>query len=58
MNNFQRWENYGQVDSPELPETPEITKKTENFTKMTEYLIKQKETLILSVSEKYQSKSG
>ena len=58
MNNFQRWENYGQVDSPELPETPEIIKKTENFTKMTEYLIKQKETLIVSVSEKYQSKSG
>ena len=30
-NNF----SYGQVDSPELPETPEITKMTENFAKVT-----------------------
>ena len=33
MNNFQRWENYGQVDSPELPETPEIIKKNRKFHK-------------------------
>ena len=29
-----------QVDSPELPETPGITKMTENFTKVTKYLTK------------------
>ena len=39
----------GQVDSPELPKTPEIT---ENFTKVTKYLTKFKETLINYVWEK------
>ena len=42
----------GQVDSPELLETPEITEMTENFTKVTKYLTKFKETLILSLWEK------
>ena len=37
----------GQVDSLESPETPEITKVTENFTKVTKYLTKLKDTLIL-----------
>ena len=41
-----------QVDSPELPETLEITEKTENFTKVTKYLTKLKETLINYVCEK------
>ena len=35
----------GQFDSPELPETPEIMEMTENFTKVTKYLTKFKETL-------------
>ena len=35
----------GQVDSPELPETLAITESTENFTKVTKYLTKFKETL-------------
>ena len=38
--------NRSQVDSPKLTETPEITEITENFTKVTKYLIKIKETLI------------
>ena len=42
----------GQVDSPELPETPENTEMKENFTKVTKYLIKFKETLINYVWEK------
>ena len=42
----------GQVDSPELPETPKITEMTENFTKVTKYLTKFKETLINYVWEK------
>ena len=42
----------GQVDSPELLETPEITEMTENFTKVTKYLTKFKETLINYVWEK------
>ena len=37
---------HGQVDSPESPETPETTKMTENFTKVTKYLTKLKDTLI------------
>ena len=37
---------HGQVDSPELPQTLETTEMTENFTKVTKYLIKFKETLI------------
>ena len=42
----------GQVDSLELPETPEIEEMTENFTKVTKYLAKFKETLINYVWEK------
>ena len=42
----------GQVDSLELSETPEITEMTENFTKVTKYLTKFKETLINYVWEK------
>ena len=42
----------GQVDSPELPETPEITEMTANFTKVTKYLTKFTETLINYVWEK------
>ena len=34
-----------QVDSPELLETPEITEIKKNFTKVTKYLTKFKETL-------------
>ena len=41
-----------QVDSLDLPETPEITEMTENFTKVTKYLTKFKETLINYVWEK------
>ena len=36
----------GQVDSSRSSETPEITEMTENFTKVTKYLTKLKETLI------------
>ena len=42
----------GQVDSPELPETTEITEMAEYFTKVTKYLTKFKETLINYVWEK------
>ena len=42
----------GQVDSPESPGTPEITEMTENFTKVTEYLTRLKDTLINYVQEK------
>ena len=42
----------GQVDSPELPETPKITVMTENFTKVTKYLTKLKDTLMNYVWEK------
>ena len=35
---------HGQLDSPESPKTPEIAKMTENFTKITKYLSKFKET--------------
>ena len=35
---------FGQVDSPESPKTPEITEMTENFTKVTKYLTKSKQT--------------
>ena len=35
-----------QFDSQELPETPKIMEMTENFTKVTKYLTKFKETLI------------
>ena len=38
--------NSDHVDSPELPETPEIKEMTKNFTKVTKYLNKSKETLI------------
>ena len=41
-----------QVDSPESPETLEITEKKENFIKVTKYLNKLKETLISYVGEK------
>ena len=41
-----------QVDSSELPETPEITEMTENFTKVTKYLTKFKETVTNYVWEK------
>ena len=43
---------YGQVDSPELPEMPEIMEMMENFSKVTKYLTKFKETLINYVWEK------
>ena len=46
------YQNYGQVDSTELPETPEVTEMRENFTKVTKYLTKFKETLINYVWEK------
>ena len=42
----------GQVDSPELSETREITEMTESFTKVTKHLNKFKETLINHVWEK------
>ena len=38
--------NMGQVDSPELSKTLEITEMMENFTKVTKYLTKFKEILI------------
>ena len=41
-----------QVDSPELLETPEITEIKKNFTKVTKYLTKFKETLRYYVWEK------
>ena len=41
----------GQVDSLELPETPEITEKTKNFKKVTKYLTKSKETLKIMVEK-------
>ena len=43
---------YGQVDSAELPKTPEITEMTENFTKVTKYLPKYKKALLNYVWEK------
>ena len=43
---------YDQVDSPEFPEALEITEMMENFTKVTKYLTKFKETLINYVWEK------
>ena len=43
---------FGHVDSPELSETLEITEMIENFTKVTKYLAKFKETLINYVWEK------
>ena len=42
----------GQVDSPELPEMSEIMEIMGNFTKVTKYLTKFKETLINYVWEK------
>ena len=42
----KNYQHKGQKDSPELPETPEIMEMTENFTKVTKYLSKFKETLI------------
>ena len=50
------YQNYGQVDSTELPETPEVTEMRENFTKVTKYLTKFKETLINYVWEKFHVK--
>ena len=44
--------SFGQVNSPELPEMLEITEMMENFTKVTKYLTKFKETLIDYVWEK------
>ena len=41
-----------QVDSPELPKTPEITEIKENFTKVIKYLTKFKEALSYYVWEK------
>ena len=41
----------GQVDSSRSSETPEITEMTENFTKVTKYLTKLKDTLINYVQE-------
>ena len=42
----KNYQHKGQKDSPELPETLEIMEMTENFTKVTKYLSKFKETLI------------
>ena len=42
----------GQVDFPELPETPEITETIENFIKVTKHLTKLKETLTNYIWEK------
>ena len=52
MFKFENAFFWGQVDSPELSETPEIAETTENFTKVTKYLTKFKETLINYVWEK------
>ena len=52
MFKFENVFFWGQVDSPELSETPEITEMTENFTKVTKYLTKFKKTLINYVWEK------
>ena len=46
------WNEADQVNSPELPETPEITDIIENFIKVTKHLTKLKETLINYVWEK------
>ena len=46
------WTEAGQVNSPELPETPEIMDIIENFIKVTKHLTKLKETLINYVWEK------
>ena len=48
----------GQVDSLELPETPEIEEMTENFTKVTKYLAKFKETLINCLGKISRQKSS
>ena len=50
-NYFSSFHN-GQVHSPDFSETPKITEMTENFTKVTKYITKFKETLINSVWEK------
>ena len=47
---------FGQVDSPELPKTPETTEKMENFIKVSNYLTKLKEALINYIWEKSQFK--
>ena len=49
---YHHFTQIGQVDSPELLETLEITEKMENFIKVTKYLTKLKEALINHVSEK------
>ena len=48
----------GQVDSPESSETPEIAEMMENFTKVTKYLTKSKETSINYGWENLTSKSS
>ena len=57
-NQFTKCDKNGQVDSPGLLETPEITEMTENFTKVTKYLTKFKEALINYVWEKSHVKSS
>ena len=56
MKFYGYWENLcsGELgrEFPELPETQDITEMTENFTKVTKYLNKFKETLINYVWEK------
>ena len=47
---------HGQVDSPELLEMLEIIEITGNFTDVTKYLTKLKETLINYVWEKFHFK--
>ena len=47
---------HGQVDSPELLEMLEIIEITGNFTNVTKYLTKLKETLINYVWEKFHFK--
>lgn len=44
----------GQVDSPEAPETPEITEMAVDFTNVSKYLTKLKDALINYAQEKSQ----
>ena len=46
----------GQVDSPESLETSEVTEMTENFIKVTKYLITLRETLMSFAWKKFHVK--
>ena len=50
-------EKLGQVDSKKSPEPPEITEMTQNFSKVTKYLTKLKETLTSYVEKILMSKN-